>query len=130
MAGGGSYKILIVEDNEMNMALVGEILSMKSYETLEAENGREGVEMALEFLPDLILMDINLPEMDGITAMKKIKSDKISCHIPIIALTASAMKGDEDKLVEQGFDGYVGKPVNVKSLLEEVDKTLKGITAS
>lgn len=126
MAGRESYKILIVEDNEMNMALVKEILSMKSYETMEAQNGVEGVRVALEFLPDLILMDINLPEMDGVTAMKKIKSEKAGESIPILAVTASAMKGDEDKLVAQGFDGYVGKPVTVKSLLEEVEKALRG----
>ena len=117
--------ILIVEDNETNMALAREILSIDGYSMLEAENGRIGIDKAIESVPDVVLMDINIPEVDGITAMKEIKKNEKTKSIPIIALTASAMVGDDVKMLKEGFDGYVTKPISMKTLLEAVRNVLK-----
>lgn len=124
MSDGSNYRVLIVEDNEMNMALIREILSINGYETFESYDGVDGVEKTIHLLPDLVLMDVNLPEMDGMTAMKMIKNEESTKSIPIIALTASAMKGEEDKFIAEGFDGYVAKPVTMKELLEEVEEKI------
>lgn len=124
MSSDKTYKILIVEDNEMNLALVKEILSMQGYSLLEAYDGFAGVNMTIGALPDVVLMDVNLPELDGISAMKKIKATDSIKDIPVIALTASAMKGDDSRFLSQGFDGYVAKPISMNQLLEEVERVL------
>jgi CheY-like chemotaxis protein len=122
---GNGKKVLLVEDNHMNMVLVKEILTMNGYETIEADSGTEAIKALSAQRPDIILMDIHLPGMDGITATRIIKSDERNRAIPVLALTASAMRGEEDKLLRQGFDGYVAKPIEIKKLLEAISASLQ-----
>ncbi len=117
-------KVLLVEDNYMNKVLVREILTLNGYEIVEAKSGTEALVKVSTDRPDLILMDLHLPEMDGITATRIIKSDEKNRSIPVLALTASAMKGEEDKILNKGFDGYVAKPIEVKKLLEAITVSL------
>jgi CheY-like chemotaxis protein len=118
-------KVLVVEDDFMNKVLVKEILSLEGYDIIEAVNGREAVDMASKHRPDLILMDIHLPEMDGVTATKLIKADESTKDIPVLALTASVMKGEAEKYLAQGFDGFLPKPIEVRKLLESVETGLR-----
>jgi len=118
-------KVLVVEDNYMNMVLVRDLLSASGYTVSEAENGKKALELVATDRPDIIVMDLHLPEMDGTTAMKRLKAEETTSNIPIIALTASAMRGDEDKILENGFDGYVPKPVNRRVLLDVLEAKLK-----
>lgn len=120
----GKAKVLLVEDNHMNKILVREILTLNGYEIVEAKSGTEALVKVSTDRPDLILMDLHLPEMDGITATRIIKSDEKNRSIPVLALTASAMKGEEDKILNKGFDGYVAKPIEVKKLLEAIAESL------
>ncbi|OGP94677.1 MAG: hypothetical protein A2V53_04930 [Deltaproteobacteria bacterium RBG_19FT_COMBO_56_10] len=123
---GSGKKVLLVEDNHMNMVLVKEILTMNGYEIIEAGSGTDAIKsLALE-RPDIILMDLHLPGMDGITATRIIKADERNKAIPVLALTASAMRGEEDKILRQGFDGYVAKPIEIKKLLEAISASLQG----
>jgi two-component system cell cycle response regulator DivK len=108
--------ILIVEDNPMNLKLIRDVLKIEGYETLEAESGETGVELARERHPAVILMDVNLPQMDGREAMKILKADASTRQIPIIAVTSLAMKGDRERLLAAGFDGYISKPIDIKEL--------------
>ena len=108
--------VLIVEDNAKNLKLVRDVLQFHGYITLEAESGEVGIELARAQQPALILMDVQLPGMDGRAAMKVLKADTSTRHIPVIALTAFAMKGDQESLLAEGFDGYLSKPVNIKEL--------------
>lgn len=117
-------RVLVVEDNFMNKVLVKELLTMHGYEVFEAGNGMEAVEMAESLVPDIVLMDINLPEMDGMEATRIIKEKEHLKGIPILALTASAMKGDEEKFLREGFDGYVPKPIKLEVLIKELDRCL------
>jgi CheY-like chemotaxis protein len=117
-------RVLVVEDNFMNKVLVNELLTMHGYEVFEAGNGVEAVEMTESLVPDIVLMDINLPEMDGMEATHIIKSKEALKDIPILALTASAMKGDEEKFLKKGFDGYVPKPISLEVLIKELDRCL------
>lgn len=120
-------KILVVEDDPMNMTLVKEMLSMSGYEVVEAIDGEVALKLAESALPDLVLMDLHLPVMDGVSTMKAIKSDKARYgDLPVVALTASAMKGDEQKILSEGFDGYVPKPIQLKKLLDTVAGLLNG----
>jgi two-component system cell cycle response regulator DivK len=118
--------ILIVEDNPRNLKLIRDVLQFQGYTTLEAETGEAGVALALERQPALILMDVQLPGMDGSTAMKALKADMSTQHIPIIALTALAMKGDEERLRAEGFDGYMAKPIAIKEVPKMVQSYLQG----
>lgn len=111
-----SKSILIVEDNPMNLKLIRDVLQIAGYETLEAETGETGVELARERHPAVILMDVNLPQMDGREAMKILKADASTRQIPIIAVTSLAMKGDRERLLAAGFDGYISKPIDIKEL--------------
>lgn len=114
-------KILLVEDNLQNKILVHEILVMHGHEIIEAKNGVDAVKAAASGAPpDIVLMDIQLPEMDGVTAMRIIKSQERTKDVPVLALTASAMKGDEEKLLGYGFDGYLAKPIDIKKLIEKI----------
>jgi len=113
-------KILIVEDNPANMKLVSNILAKAGYETLEATDAETGIQLAGNKLPNLILMDIQLPGMDGLTATRLLKSNQDTRDIKIIALTAFAMKGDEEKMLSAGCDGYIPKPIRYKEFLETV----------
>ncbi|MCL4254831.1 MAG: response regulator [Anaerolineae bacterium] len=109
-------RVLVVEDNRDNLMLINDLLLVLRYEVITALNGVEGVEKATTELPDLILMDLSLPEMDGWTATKTIKANPVSAHIPIIALTAHAMVGDREKAIEAGCDDYISKPINILEL--------------
>lgn len=113
-------RILYIEDNPQNMRLVNKFLRMGGYIMLEAENGEDGIRVALEEKPDLILMDINLPDIDGVEATQRIKANLETNHIPVIALTANAMHGDRERFIEAGCDDYLSKPVSKNELLEKV----------
>ncbi len=113
--------ILIVEDNPKNLKLIRDLLQFKGYQTIEAETAEAGIELARERCPALILMDIQLPGMDGREAMKTLKADTATREIPIIALTASAMKGDREALLADGFDGYIAKPIDIKEVPKVVE---------
>jgi CheY-like chemotaxis protein len=116
--------ILIVEDNEKNRKLVRDVLRFKGYETVEAETGEDGVRLAQERRPALILMDIQLPGIDGITALGRLRGDPATRAIPVIAVTASAMTQDRQKIMAAGFDAYQSKPIRVKEFLEVVRQML------
>ena len=116
--------ILIVEDNEKNMKLVRDLLQVKGYRTLEAGTAEDGIRLAKEELPHLILMDIQLPGMDGIAALKHLRADPKTKSIPVIAVTASAMTHDRQKIMAAGFDGYQSKPINVKEFTGAVRQML------
>lgn len=116
-------KVLIVEDNERNLKLFRLIIGSLGYEVFSARNGEEGVRMAKEIIPDLILMDIQMPVMDGITAMDTIRADEDTRGIPVIALTSYAMKGDRERLLQHGFVDYIAKPVR-KDILIMAAKTV------
>ena len=112
--------ILIVEDNEKNRKLLRDVLQFKGYRTIEAETGENGVTLAMQHKPDLILMDYELPGIDGIKAFQRIRNASATAHIPIVAVTASAMPEDAKKMKEAGFDGFQTKPINVKGLVQAV----------
>ena len=116
--------ILIVEDNEKNMKLVRDILRHNGHATLEAVTGGEGVRLALQERPDLILMDIQLPDIDGIAALHQIRQDWALDAVPVIAVSASVMPGDHQKIVNSGFDAFVTKPINLKQFRETVQRFL------
>ena len=118
-------KILLVEDNEMNRDMLSRRLLRKGYEVVMAFDGGQGVEMALSVLPDLILMDMSLPVLDGWEATRRIKGEESTRLIPIIALTAHAMAGDRDKAIEAGCDDYDTKPVELPRLLEKIELLLQ-----
>lgn len=116
--------ILIIEDNEKNRKLCRDVLEVKGYRTIESESAEEGLKLAAEKNPDLVLMDIQLPGMDGITAMKQLKADAATASIPIIAITASAMTNNRQAMLAEGFDGYQTKPITLKEFLGEVQRLL------
>lgn len=119
-----STKILVVEDNKMNMKLVRSLLQLKHFQVIEAEDGEQGVLMAETHLPDLILMDIQLPGMDGLSATKVIKNNPVLNHIPVVALTSHAMRGDDVKASEAGCDGYITKPIDTRHFIENIMRHL------
>ena len=112
--------ILIVEDNEKNLKLARDVLRFHGFRTVEATDGESAITMSLEHLPALILMDIQLPGIDGIVAMKQIRADPRTKHIPTVALTASVMSGDRERFNEAGFDGFIAKPIEVKEFPGQV----------
>ena len=118
-------RILIVEDNEKNMKLVRDILRHKGYETLEAVNGLDGVRLATEGQPDLILMDIQLPDIDGIEALSRIRKEPALDAVPVLAVSASVMPEDQHKIVSSGFDAYLTKPISLKPFMATVERFLK-----
>ena len=117
--------ILIVEDNEKNRKLCRDVLQVKGYRTIESETAEEGLKLAGEKSPALILMDIQLPGMDGVAAMKQLKADANTKNIPIIAITASAMTNNRTSMLAEGFDGYQTKPITLKDFIGEVERLLK-----
>jgi two-component system, cell cycle response regulator DivK len=119
-----SKKVLIVEDNELNMKLFNDLLEAHGISTVKTMSGTEAIELAKEHMPDLILMDIQLPEVSGLDVIKWIKADDTLKHIPIIAVTAFAMKGDEERIREGGCEGYLSKPISVAKFLETVKNFL------
>jgi CheY-like chemotaxis protein len=118
--------ILIVEDNDKNRKLVRDVLAFKGYRLAEAVTGEEGVRLARELRPALILMDIQLPGISGIEALAQIRADESTRAIPVLAVTASAMTTDRSKILAAGFDGYQSKPINVRAFLEAVQGFLPG----
>ena len=117
--------ILIIEDNEKNRKLCRDVLRAKGFQTIESETAEEGIKLAGAQLPALILMDIQLPGMDGITAMKQLKAEEKTKTIPIIAITASAMTNSRTAMLAEGFDGYQTKPISLKDFLAEVERVLQ-----
>ena len=116
--------VLIVEDNELNMKLFHDLLEARGYNILQTREGMEALRIAREHKPDLILMDIQLPEVSGLDVTKWLKDDDELKHIPVIAVTAFAMKGDEEKIREGGCEAYIAKPISVTSFLDTVQKFL------
>jgi CheY-like chemotaxis protein len=119
-------KILIVEDNPNNRSLLNDILSFHGYEISVAFDGKEGVELARALMPDLILMDIQMPGLDGMTATCILKGDSATSGLKIIALTSFAMNGDQERFIAAGFDGYLSKPISTRELPGLVEQWLNG----
>jgi two-component system cell cycle response regulator DivK len=112
--------VLVDDDNEKNMKLARDVLRFAGFQTLEATSGGESISLAHEHLPDVILMDIRLPDMDGTVAARMLKDDARTARIPIVALTSLAMKGDRELLLAAGFDGYLEKPIDVREFPDQV----------
>jgi len=110
-------QVVVVEDNERNMKLFRDLLTARGYRTLEATTGTQAVELAADHAPELVLMDIHLPDIDGVEALGRLRADRRTASIPVLALTAQAMEGDRERFLGSGFDGYVSKPVDVIELL-------------
>jgi two-component system cell cycle response regulator DivK len=121
--------ILIVEDNKTNLKLVRDVLQVKGYETLEAGTAEDGLKLARALAPDLILMDIQLPGMNGIDALKALRAEPATVAIPVIAITASVMQQDRQENLRTGFNGFIEKPINLRKFLDTVQQTLKGSKA-
>ncbi|MGJ8533968.1 MAG: response regulator [Alphaproteobacteria bacterium] len=119
-----TQNILIVEDNELNMKLFNDLLEAHGYNTLQSRNGIEAFELARQHRPNLVLMDIQLPEVSGLEVIKWLKEDDELCKIPVIAVTAFAMKGDEDRIREAGCEAYLSKPISVANFLDVVSQHL------
>lgn len=118
-------KILVVEDNQSNRYLIRVILENRGYEIIEAATGREGIERAIKEKPDLILMDIQLPDITGLEAIKEIRASEIDGDIPIIAITSYAMTGDKERTLNGGCTGYIEKPIDPDTFTAEIEKYLK-----
>jgi len=118
-------RILIVEDNELNMKLFNDLLEAHGYFTIQTRNGLEALDLTRAHLPDLILMDIQLPEVSGLQVTQWIKADAALRHIPVIAITAFAMKGDEEKMLQGGCEAYLSKPISIGKFLETVRRYLQ-----
>jgi two-component system cell cycle response regulator DivK len=123
MAGA---QILVVEDNEKNMKLVRDVLQAAGHRTLEATTGGRAVELATKHAPDLALVDIQLPDMNGVEALGRLRADKRTASMPVLALTAQAMEGDRERFLAAGFDGYISKPVNIAVLVSTVRQYCEG----
>jgi two-component system cell cycle response regulator DivK len=117
--------ILIVEDNDKNRKLVRDVLTFKGYEVIETETGEEGVRLAQERGPSLVLMDIRLPGIDGVEALRRLRAEETTREIPIMAMTASVMSEDRQKIMAAGFDGYQSKPINVTDFVAAVAQLLE-----
>ena len=113
--------VMIVEDNELNMKLFNDLLEAKGYRTIQTRNGMEALDLAREHMPDLILMDIQLPEVSGLEVTKWLKEDDKLHHIPVVAVTAFAMKGDEERIRQGGCEAYISKPISVARFLETIE---------
>ena len=120
-------RILIVEDEKVNMLLTVTILTHAGHVALQADTAGAGIALARSELPDLILMDIQLPDIDGLEAIRQLRADPRTRRIPVIALTAFAMKGDKETMRDAGFDGYVTKPIRYQAFLEEVELVVKRV---
>ncbi len=119
--------ILYIEDNLANRELVKRVLEVEGYHIVEAEDGPTGLQRALECKPDLILMDINLPEIDGLTLTARLREIKELQNVPIVALTANVMKGDRERTLAAGCDGYIRKPVDIDELPVQIARYLSGL---
>jgi len=117
-------KILLVEDNEMNRDMLSRRLTRRGFEVIFAVNGQEGVDLAVSERPDIILMDLSLPVLDGWEATRRVKADDATRNVPIIGLTAHAMSGDREKAIEAGCDDYDTKPVEIERLIDKIERLL------
>lgn len=117
--------ILIVEDDSQNLKLISTVLQARGYTTLEATDGKQGVDMARAKMPDLIIMDIQMPVMDGFEAISILKADPVTKSIPIVALTAFAMQGDRENCMEAGFNDYITKPMDTRAFVTKVKECLE-----
>jgi len=115
-------QILVVEDNEKNMKLFRDVLHASGYRTLEAATGERAVELVFEHRPDLVLMDIQLPDIDGIEALSRLRADDRTASVPVLALTAQAMEGDRERFLAAGFDGYLSKPVDIAEFVATIKR--------
>ena len=118
--------ILVVDDDARNLRLAVTVLEQAGHEVLSAEGGAEGVEAALAHAPDLVLMDVQMPDVDGVAALKRLRADPRCASMKVVALTALAMKGDRERLLAEGFDGYLEKPIRYKEFLASVAALLEG----
>jgi two-component system cell cycle response regulator DivK len=118
-------RVLVAEDDPMNMKLARDLLTIDGHEVLEATDGAQAVELARRERPDLILMDIQMPEMNGLEAARELRSDEATASIPIVALSSLAMKGDDEKALEAGCDAYITKPVDIDLFRETIARFLK-----
>ena len=116
--------ILVIEDNDLNMKLIRTLLKLKNYQTIEAVDAEKGIQLAREYHPDLILMDIQLPGMDGLTATRLIKNDSMIRDIPVVAMTGYSMQGDDEQNGDAEFVSYLNKPIDTRSFLENIDRVL------
>ena len=114
--------VLVVEDNEKNMKLVRDVLRATGYTTLGATTGEDAVELAQSHEPALVLMDVQLPGIDGLEALRRLRQDGLTASIPVLAVTAQAMSGDRERFLEAGFDGYLSKPIDVAELIQVVEE--------
>jgi CheY-like chemotaxis protein len=119
-------KILIAEDNAVNRELLRELLEMRGDEVFEACHGQEALDMIEQVRPDLLVLDLGMPVLDGFGAIRKIRADPALMELPVLAATAYAMRGDKEKVLEAGFDGYVSKPIHPAALNQEIDRLIKG----
>jgi CheY-like chemotaxis protein len=115
-------KILIIEDNPLNLELAADLLEANGFIVHSAQTAEEGLRMARELLPDLVLMDFSLPDMDGLSAAKKLKADPVTRHLTVVGLTAHAMRGDEQIALNAGCDGYLTKPIDTRTFVATVTK--------
>ena len=122
----GKAKILYIEDNSDNMTLVKRVLEIEGYEIIPAINGTEGLSKAYNLLPDLIITDINLPDIDGYEITDTLKRNNKTSHIPIVAMTANVMKKDRESVFQAGCDGYISKPIDIDDLPGQIEDFLKG----
>jgi two-component system cell cycle response regulator DivK len=122
----GKPRVLYIEDNFDNLTLVRRVLEIEGYEVISAENGHEGLTKATNSIPDLIITDINLPDIDGYEVTDTLKKTKETAHIPVIAMTANVMKKDRDNVRQAGCDGYIAKPIDVDELPNQIQNFLKG----
>jgi two-component system cell cycle response regulator DivK len=116
----GRPLVLIVDDNERNLRLARDVLQFGGFDTIEAGTGADGVRLAVEARPDVILLDIRLPDMDGPAVLERLRTDGQTAHVPVVAVTSSAMMGDRERLLGAGFDGYLEKPINVMEFADQV----------
>ena len=121
-------RILVVEDNALNMKLFRDVLVATGYRAIEATSGATAIELATEHVPNLVLMDIQLPDFDGVEALRRLRANTRTASIPVLAVTAQAMRGDGDRFLAAGFDGYVAKPVDVTALIGAVRTHCRGRT--
>ena len=122
----GPYRILVVEDNELNLKLVRDVLSHAGHQVVEARSGEQGVELATECRPDLILMDLQLPGIDGTETLRQLRASPLTQEVPVVAVTAFAMREDRERAARSGFDGYVEKPYSARELPAQVLGFLSG----
>jgi two-component system cell cycle response regulator DivK len=122
----GKAKVLYIEDNLDNMILVKRILEIEGYHVIGAETGQEGLAKAMENLPDIVITDINLPDIDGYEVTDTLKKDTKTAHIPVIAMTANVMKKDRENVIQAGCDGFISKPIDVDDLPGQIENFLKG----